>query len=178
MAATALLVLVLPLALGLLAARLLPGAASRLRRPLRVLSLVLFVAFLAAALERNAVHVARFLGGLAGIVALHNAAAIALGWTAGRALALPEGDVRALAIEVGIQNSGLGLLLIFAFFDGLGGMAAIAAWWGVWHMVAGLSLALFWSRRPAAEPAAPAAAPTPAAPTPAPARALAEVARG
>ena len=30
------------------------------------------------------------------------------------------------------------------------GMAIIAGWWGVWHIIAGLSLAFFWSRRPAA----------------------------
>jgi BASS family bile acid:Na+ symporter len=55
-----------------------------------------------------------------------------------------------VAIECGIQNSGLGLILIFSFFDGLGGMAVITAWWGIWHIVAGLSLATFWRRRPPA----------------------------
>ena len=48
-----------------------------------------------------------------------------------------------MAIETGIQNSGLGLGLIFAFFDGLGGMAIVAGWWGIWHIVSGLSLAYF-----------------------------------
>ena len=52
-----------------------------------------------------------------------------------------------MAIECGIQNSGLGLVLIFSFFDGLGGMAVITAWWGIWHIVAGLTLATFWRRR-------------------------------
>ena len=59
------------------------------------------------------------------------------------ALATP----RALAIECGIQNSGLGLILIFNFFDGLGGMAVVAAWWGIWHIVAGLTLATYWSKK-------------------------------
>lgn len=31
---------------------------------------------------------------------------------------------------------------------GLGGMAIVAAWWGGWHIIAGLSLATFWGRRP------------------------------
>jgi len=56
--------------------------------------------------------------------------------------------VRAVSIEVGIQNSALGLILIFNFFEGLGGMAIVAAWWGIWHIIAGLSVAMFWSRRP------------------------------
>ena len=59
---------------------------------------------------------------------------------------LQEKDVRAITIEVGIQNSGLGLILIFNFFDGLGGMALIAAWWGIWHIIAGLSLAFYWNK--------------------------------
>ena len=59
---------------------------------------------------------------------------------------LPERDRRAVAFEMGIQNSGLGLILIFNFFDGLGGMAIVTAWWGIWHIVAGLTLATFWKQ--------------------------------
>jgi len=49
---------------------------------------------------------------------------------------------------VGIQNSGLGLVLVFNFFDGLGGMAILVAWWGIWHIIAGLTAAFIFSRRP------------------------------
>lgn len=55
--------------------------------------------------------------------------------------------VGTIAIEVGIQNSGLGLVLIFNFFGGLGGMALVAAFWGIWHIISGLAIATFWSRR-------------------------------
>jgi BASS family bile acid:Na+ symporter len=34
------------------------------------------------------------------------------------------------------------------FFDGLGGMAVVAAWWGVWHIVSGLALSFYWRSRP------------------------------
>ena len=61
---------------------------------------------------------------------------------------LEKRDVRAVAIEVGIQNSALGLILIFDFFQGLGGMAIVAAWWGIWHIISGLSVSIFWSRKP------------------------------
>jgi BASS family bile acid:Na+ symporter len=54
---------------------------------------------------------------------------------------------KTLAIETGIQNSGLGLLLIFSFFNGLGGMAILAAFWGIWHIISGLLIALFWSKK-------------------------------
>jgi BASS family bile acid:Na+ symporter len=52
-----------------------------------------------------------------------------------------------VCIEVGIQNSALGLVLVFNFFDGLGGMAILVAWWGIWHIIAGLSAAFLFARR-------------------------------
>jgi BASS family bile acid:Na+ symporter len=49
-------------------------------------------------------------------------------------------------IEVGIQNSALGLVLVFNFFEGLGGMAILVAWWGIWHIIAGLITAFIFTR--------------------------------
>ena len=66
------------------------------------------------------------------------------------ALIAKDADTRAVSIEVGIQNSGLGLVLVFNFFEGLGGMAIITAWWGIWHIIAGLIAAFIFSRQPLA----------------------------
>ncbi|MBP9136451.1 MAG: hypothetical protein KBF31_05535, partial [Chitinophagales bacterium] len=60
---------------------------------------------------------------------------------------LPYADQKTMAFEVGIQNTGLGLILIFNFFNGLGGMAMIAAFWGVWHMVSGFGLSYYFSKK-------------------------------
>ena len=50
-----------------------------------------------------------------------------------------------MTFEIGIQNSGLALVILLSQLQGLGGAAAIAAVWGVWHLVAGGALAtLFW----------------------------------
>jgi BASS family bile acid:Na+ symporter len=78
------------------------------------------------------------------LVLLHNGVALLSGYFIGRPFGLSEQDKRTIAIETGIQNSGLGLILIFAFFDGLGGMAIVAAWWGIWHIISGLALSYFW----------------------------------
>jgi BASS family bile acid:Na+ symporter len=80
------------------------------------------------------------------LVLVHNAIALTAGYQMARAFKLDEQDKRSIAIETGIQNSGLGLILIFSFFDGLGGMAIVAAWWGIWHIISGLSMAYFWNR--------------------------------
>ncbi len=79
---------------------------------------------------------------------IHNALALNLGYWAGQLFRLDEQDKRAVSIEVGIQNSGLGLVLVFNFFGGMGGMAIITAWWGIWHIIAGLIIAFIFSRRP------------------------------
>lgn len=79
------------------------------------------------------------------LVFFHNAVALLGGYSLASAFNLREKDRRSIAIETGIQNSGLGLLLIFNFFDGLGGMALVAAWWGIWHVITGLTIGWYWS---------------------------------
>ncbi|MDZ7807650.1 MAG: hypothetical protein U5K71_11110 [Gracilimonas sp.] len=71
--------------------------------------------------------------------------ALTSGYSLGVIFTSSRKDRKSIAIETGIQNSGLGLLLIFNFFDGLGGMALVAAWWGIWHIVAGLCIGWYWS---------------------------------
>ena len=77
----------------------------------------------------------------------HNLIAILLGYLVAKAFRLSLINQKTLAIETGIQNSGLGLLLIFTFFEGLGGMAILAAFWGIWHIVSGLLIASLWSKK-------------------------------
>jgi bile acid:Na+ symporter, BASS family len=115
---------------------------------MRIFSLVAFFSFIVFALAGNWKYFIAFVGAVAVAVALQNAVGLAGGYGLARAARLPEYDARAVSIEVGIQNSALGLVIVFTFFDGLGGMAVTAAWWGVWHLISGLAIATFWSRRP------------------------------
>ncbi len=150
-------ILGVPLVLGMALAAKRPVLAAALRRPMKVLSVLFFITIVALALIANWDHFLAYVGVVMGIVAVHNATALGLGFGAARLVGLPARDARAVSIEVGIQNSGLGLTLIFTFFAGLGGMALVTAWWGVWHIVAGLTLASAWSlldrRAPATEAA-------------------------
>ena len=81
------------------------------------------------------------------IVFIHNAVAFLGGYGLGCLFGFSQANKRAITLEVGLQNSGLGLILIFNFFNGLGGMAIIAAFWGIWHIISGYTLAQFWSKR-------------------------------
>lgn len=145
---TIVMILGIPMALGMLVSRLFPRLVNKVRRPFKVIAVLVFMGVVAGALAANWQHFLNYVGLVALVVAVHNALALSLGYFSGRAAKLPPRDVRAVAIEVGIQNSALGLILIFDFFGGLGGMAIITAWWGIWHIIAGLNVAFFWSRRP------------------------------
>jgi BASS family bile acid:Na+ symporter len=149
MFSTIVLILGVPLLLGMLVARWKPTIAEKVRRPFKVFSILVFVGFVGVALANNWQNFLHYIGYVVFAVFVHNALAFTIGYTAGRLTGLEERDVRAVSIEVGLQNSALALVLVFNFFGGLGGMALIAAWWGIWHIIAGLSLATFWSRRPA-----------------------------
>lgn len=140
--------LVVPLVAGMSLARWAPKVARLLRKPLRWLSLLFFAAFVILAFRANFDHFLNHVGTVFLPVLILNAGALALGWGAARLVGLPPADRRAVSIEVGIQNSGLGLLLVFNFFDGLGGMAIVAAWWGLWHILAGMTMAAIWARIP------------------------------
>jgi BASS family bile acid:Na+ symporter len=82
-------------------------------------------------------------------VFLQNALALALGYAIARATRLPVRQQKAMTFEVGVRNTGLGLLLVFTYFDGLGGMALVAAWWGLYDIITGLVVAEVWRRRTA-----------------------------
>ncbi len=148
-AVTVFFMLVLPLCLGIAVNVVRPALAARIRRPFQLLSMVIFIAFIIAALAGNWSFFLGYAGMVAILVFLHNGLAFAGGYTIATLAGLSVRDRRAITIETGIQNSGLGLILIFAFFGGLGGMAVVAAFWGIWHVISGMALASAMASRDA-----------------------------
>ena len=147
------LILGVPLVLGMTVRRLAPARARQLSRWMQGLSILLFAGIVLFALRANFEYLVGYLGVVFDLVLIHNAAALAAGYQFAYWTNLPTGDRQTLALETGIQNAGLGLILIFNFFDGLGGMAVVVAWWGVWHIVSGLALSFYWRSRPVPIPA-------------------------
>ena len=145
---TVFVILGIPLILGQILTRVFPGLADRVRRPFKIFALIFFILIVCGALAANWQYFLAYVGMVMFGVFVHNALALNLGYWSGRLARLDEADARAVCIEVGIQNSALGLVLVFNFFDGLGGMAILVAWWGVWHIVAGLVTAFLFTRRP------------------------------
>lgn len=137
-----------PLVLGMWVAKQFPAFAHRVQKPMKILSFIILIAFIGGALAANLQHFLNYVQLVVGVVFVHNLMALVTGYGLSNAIGLPERDRRAITFEMGIQNSGLGLILIFNFFNGLGGMAIVTAWWGIWHIVAGLTLATYWKNRP------------------------------
>ncbi len=143
---TIFLILGIPLILGLTLSRIFPTLADKVRKPFKIFSLVFFMVIICGALAANWSIFLKVVGVVMLIVLLHNALALNLGYWSGRLCGLDERDSRAVCIEVGIQNAALGLVLVFNFFEGLGGMAILVAWWGTWHIIAGLITAFIFTR--------------------------------
>jgi BASS family bile acid:Na+ symporter len=140
-------ILIVPMMLGMAVRHYKPTIAHNIQSLMQYASILIFGAFVALAFYANFglfvahVHVVLL------IVLVHNGAAILTGLGIAKLSNLPIADQKTLAIETGIQNSGLGLGLIFAFFNGMGGMAIVAGWWGIWHILSGLSVAYYFRKR-------------------------------
>ncbi|RUO62225.1 bile acid:sodium symporter family protein [Pseudidiomarina insulisalsae] len=142
-----LLVLALPLILGLICAQKFPRFARHSEDFFRLVSLLALIGFVVIALALNW---QAFIAGASVFllaVIVHNTLALGLGWGAARLLGVARPERRAITLEVGLQNSGLGLGIIFTYFSEQMAMAVIAAAWGIWHLISGLGLALYWQWR-------------------------------
>jgi len=141
------LIIGIPFVLGVACAQRWPAFTQRVKGPARVLSFLALIVFILGAIAGNWRFFLDYVGMVLLAVVLHDALAFGTGWLCARVFGLADYDRRAVAIEVGIRNAGLGLVLIFSFFGGLGGMAVVAGVWGFWDIIAGLILASWWGRK-------------------------------
>ena len=144
---TVFIILGIPMAVGMTLTRIFPNLSQKVRKPFKIFTLIFFIAIVFGALAANWKIFLQVIGLIVFAVLIHNALALNLGYWSSKLAGLPERDCRAVSIEVGIQNSALGLVLVFNFFNGLGGMAILVGWWGIWHIIAGLITAFIFSRK-------------------------------
>ena len=150
----------IPLVLGMLCGQYLPKVANILKKPLQYLSIAVFIAMVIIIFTGNLDVFMKCIRYIFLIVLLHNLLALGIGFGTSTLLKLPYKDRRTLTIETGIQNSGLGLILLLnpnifpdtGAWANNGGMLVITAWWGVWHIISGLTLAFLWKVRGRKEP--------------------------
>ena len=153
---TVFLILGIPVILGMFVGIKFPKFAKRMDRPIQAASVIFFIGFIVAALAGNFSIFLKYIHLIFILVLLHNGLAFVSGYLLPKLFKVNETDCRTISIETGIQNSGLGLALIFnpRIFPpelNLGGMAMVAAWWGIWHIIAGLAISIYWRKHPVTE---------------------------
>jgi len=142
---TIVILLGIPLTLGILTSHYLPKVADKLKKPMQWFSIIFFVAMVVLSFAGNIHAFLQCIKYIFIVVLIHNLLALLTGFSVGSLFKVSEADRRTLTIETGIQNSGLGLVLllgttIFANFPAHGGTLVITAWWGVWHIISGLTV--------------------------------------
>lgn len=151
MVQTVVILLGVPVLIGLLFAQYLPKLTAKIKKPIRQLSILIFIAFVIILLSANFNHFLKFVHLVFLIVLIHNGLALLTGYSFSSVMGLQRIDRRTITIETGIQNSGLALVLMFnpKIFPPemeLGGMTIIAAWWGVWHILSGFGVSYIMAR--------------------------------
>lgn len=158
MVQTVIILLGLPVIAGLIFSQYMPKLTQKIKKPIKQISILIFIAFVIILLSANFNHFIKFIHLIFLIVLVHNALALLTGFSVSSIMKLPRIDRRTITLETGIQNSGLALVLMFnpKIFPPeleLGGMTFIAAWWGVWHIVSGLAISGIWSKKRIYQPA-------------------------
>lgn len=148
---TVFILLGVPLLVGILFSKFLPAITRKLIKPIQYISIVFFIVLVVIAFFNNWELFLDHIYYIFLIVLIHNLLAFTTGYSLARLFKVPAKDRRTITFEMGIQNSGLGLVLLFnpKIFPpemAVGGMLFITAWWGIWHIISGLSLATYWSR--------------------------------
>lgn len=154
-----LILLGIPIVLGMLFSHYFPKLTEKIKKPFQIISLVFFIGMVVMSFSQNFELFVKYIIFVFFLVLIHNACALGTGFIGGTLFKVSDLDRRSLTIEVGIQNSGLGLVLLFnpAIFPPetwhgvYGGMLFITAWWGVWHIVSGLTVASIFRRKPIKE---------------------------
>lgn len=132
-----LLILALPILLGMVIAWKAPDLAAHLQKPLGLIGAMGMVAIIIMGFYGYRDVIPKMFLLVFPLVIVHNALALGLGYFTGLITRADVPTRRALTFEIGIQNSALGFVILLTQISGLGGAAAIAGMWGLWHLIGG-----------------------------------------
>jgi BASS family bile acid:Na+ symporter len=141
------LIIGIPFVFGIVISQRFPAFAAVAQPWVRRISLFALLAFILGGLAGNAPIFIDNIGLVFVAVLLQGLLALLLGYSIASWAGLQERNRIAVTFEVGVRNAGLGLGMVFTFFGGIGGMAMVAGWWGIWDIITGLVLATWWAHR-------------------------------
>lgn len=140
-------VVLFPIVLGLLARAILKNKVDHYIQVMPLISVVAIVAIVAAIIAGSKAQILESGLMILGVVILHNGLGLLLGYWAGRMFKLPYADCKAISIEVGMQNSGLGVALAAVHFALSPITAVPSAIFSLWHNISGSALATYWAAK-------------------------------
>lgn len=156
---TVFIILGVPIILGMLTAHFFPKFAEKVKSPFNIFSIAVFFVMVLGMFIPNWRFFIDYIIFIFILVLIHNLCAFGTGYAGASLMKLPRKDRRSITIEVGIQNSGLGLTMLLnpSIFrpeiwnnpeTGImyGGMLFVTAWWGIWHIISGLTLSSIFRR--------------------------------
>lgn len=137
-------VILIPIALGFILRLLFAKQVDKVTSVLPLVSVIGIVAVAAAVVSVNTENILTTGLLIFTIVILHNVLGLLIGFTIAKVLKLTYEDQKAISIEVGMQNSGLGSTLAIAHFEPIA--AVPSAIFSVWHNISGPLLATWWGK--------------------------------
>lgn len=147
---TIFIILGIPLVLGVSFNHRFPQATQRIVVTIKRLSILIFFIILGILFSRNLDNFINYIFYIFILVFIHNLIALTVGYNFARLTGLKKRDRKTICIETGIQNTSLAIALLLnpeIFPDDMakGGLMFIAGWYGVWHILSGLTIAGIWS---------------------------------
>ncbi|MDY6510045.1 MAG: bile acid:sodium symporter family protein [Acinetobacter faecalis] len=140
-------VVLFPIVLGLLVRAILKNKVDHYIQIMPLISVVAIVAIVAAIIAGSKAQILESGLMILGVVILHNGLGLLLGFWAARIFRLPYTDCKAISIEVGMQNSGLGVALAAVHFALSPITAVPSAIFSLWHNISGSALATYWAAK-------------------------------
>lgn len=140
-------VVLFPIILGLIVRSVLKQKVETYIQVMPLISVLAIVAIVAAIIAGSKAQILESGLLILAVVALHNGLGYLLGFGASRLFKLPYADSKAIAIEVGMQNSGLGVALAAVHFAASPITAVPSAIFSLWHNISGPALATYWASK-------------------------------
>ncbi|HCW4864101.1 TPA: bile acid:sodium symporter family protein [Acinetobacter baumannii] len=140
-------VVLLPIVIGLILRTWLKRQVESYIQVMPLVSVIAIVTIVAAIIGGSKAAILQSGLLILAVVILHNGLGYLLGFTAARFFKLPYADSKAIAIEVGMQNSGLGVALAAVHFAASPITAVPSAIFSLWHNISGPALATYWASK-------------------------------
>ncbi|ADI88960.1 bile acid:sodium symporter family protein [Acinetobacter oleivorans] len=140
-------VVLLPIVVGLILRTWLKRQVESYIQVMPLVSVIAIVAIVAAIIGGSKAAILQSGLLILAVVILHNGFGYLLGFTAARFFKLPYADSKAIAVEVGMQNSGLGVALAAVHFAASPITAVPSAIFSLWHNISGPALATYWASK-------------------------------